>query len=101
MTRDEAIEILRYLPINIGRQNGKHLIQEAMNMAIEALKERKHGKWIDGLDVPKEERERQPYVYLHGEKYCSVCYKEAYFDADYGQQLFNYCPNCGAEMKND
>ena len=37
MTRDEAIEILRYLPINIGRQNGKHLIQEAMNMAIEAL----------------------------------------------------------------
>lgn len=38
MTRKEAIEILRHLPINIGRQPGKHLIQEAMNMAIEALK---------------------------------------------------------------
>lgn len=39
MTRKEAIEILRHLPINIGRQPEKHLIQEAMNMAIEALEE--------------------------------------------------------------
>ena len=58
----------------------------------------RHGKWIDGLDVPKKERERHPYVYLHGEKHCSVCYKEAYYDTDYGQQLFDYCPNCGARM---
>lgn len=58
----------------------------------------KRGEWIDGLDVPKEERERHPYVYLHGEKHCSVCFKEAYFDTDYGQQLFDYCPNCGAKM---
>jgi hypothetical protein len=57
-----------------------------------------HGEWIDGLDIPKEERERHPYVYLHGEKYCSACYKEAYFDTDYGQQFFDYCPNCGAKM---
>ena len=59
----------------------------------------KHGEWIDGLDIPKEERERHPYVYLHGDKYCSVCYEEAYFDTDYGQQLFDYCPNCGADMR--
>lgn len=58
----------------------------------------KHGEWIDGLDIPKEERERHPYVYLHGEIFCSVCYKEAYFDTDYGQQLFDYCPNCGTKM---
>lgn len=57
-----------------------------------------HGEWIDGLDIPKEEREKHPYVYLHGEKHCSVCYQEAYFDSDYGQQLFDYCPNCGAKM---
>lgn len=68
-------------------------IQKRMNMV-----EVKHGVWIDGHDVPKEERERHPYVYLHGEKYCSFCYKEAYFDSDYGQQLFDYCPNCGARM---
>ena len=63
--------------------------------------EQKRGEWIDGLDIPKKERERHPYVYLHGEKYCSVCYKEAYFDTDYGQQLFDYCPYCGADMRGD
>lgn len=31
--------------------------------------------------------------------YCSNCYSEAYWDTDYGQQLFNYCPECGARMK--
>ena len=29
---------------------------------------------------------------------CSVCHKEAYWDTDYGQQLFDYCPYCGAKM---
>lgn len=70
-------------------------------MATADVVEVKHGEWLDGLDVPKEERERHPYVYLHGEKYCSVCYKEAYFDTDYGQQLFDYCPNCGSDMRGD
>ena len=65
------------------------------------VKEVKRGEWIDGLDIPKEERERHPYVYLHGDKYCSVCYKEAYYDTDYGQQLFDYCPHCGADMRGE
>ncbi len=30
--------------------------------------------------------------------YCSNCEEEAYWDTDYGQQLFDYCPNCGAKM---
>lgn len=29
---------------------------------------------------------------------CSVCDSEAYWDTDYGQQLFDYCPYCGAKM---
>ena len=29
---------------------------------------------------------------------CSVCGNEAYWDTDYGQQLFRYCPYCGARM---
>ena len=95
MTRDEAIA---YGKEQLEIFGGLH--KEFIQMAIEAL-ERKRGEWIDGLDVPKEERERHPYVYLHGEKYCSVCYKEAYFDADYGQQLFDFCPNCGADMRGD
>ena len=91
MTREEAIKDIR--------ENIKPVVGgKSLDMAIEAL-EQKRGEWIDGLDVPKEEREKHPYVYLHGEKYCSVCYKEAYFDTDYGQQLFEYCPNCGADMR--
>lgn len=26
---------------------------------------------------------------------CSACGSEAYWDPDYGQQLFDYCPYCG------
>ena len=26
---------------------------------------------------------------------CSACGNEAYWDTDYGQQLFDYCPYCG------
>ena len=30
--------------------------------------------------------------------YCSACGKEAYWDTDYGQQRFDFCPMCGAKM---
>ena len=30
--------------------------------------------------------------------FCSECTHEAYWDTDYGQQLFDYCPYCGAVM---
>lgn len=30
--------------------------------------------------------------------YCSECNHEAYWDTDYGQQLFDFCPYCGAKM---
>ena len=34
-------------------------------------------------------------------KSCSICGNEAYWDTDYGQQLFDYCPYCGADMRGD
>lgn len=34
-------------------------------------------------------------------KICSNCKEEAYWDTDYGQQLFNYCPYCGAKMEEE
>lgn len=30
--------------------------------------------------------------------FCTTCGKEAYWDTDYGQQLFDYCPKCGSHM---
>lgn len=43
-----------------------------------------HGQWVNaiGSDI----------------KLCSNCHNEAYWDTDYGQQLFDFCPYCGAEM---
>lgn len=43
----------------------------------------KHGHWAE---------------YSNGVYYCSECHEEAYWDTDYGQQLFEYCPYCGAKM---
>lgn len=30
---------------------------------------------------------------------CSFCKSEAYWDTDFGQQLFDYCPYCGEKMR--
>ena len=43
----------------------------------------KKGKWIDA----------KPMSGKIG-KVCSRCGDEAYWDSDYGQQLFDYCPYC-------
>ena len=56
--------------------------------AIENVKEVKHGQWID----------EDEFIDI---KVCSVCRNEAYWDTDYGQQLFHFCPNCGARMDGD
>lgn len=61
--------------------------------AIEALPlAEKCGQWIDGENIYGEK-------FLPDIKYCSVCYKEAYWDSERGQQLFPYCPKCGARME--
>jgi len=46
-------------------------------------KERKEGKWI-------------PYkLYLGDELKCSVC------GYGWGDEVYNFCPNCGAKMKGE
>ena len=55
---------------------------EAFNMAIEALKEPKHGEW------------KQTWHIDGNTKECSICY-EGYINA----YNFNFCPNCGADMR--
>ena len=44
----------------------------------------KHGRWF--------------HINNDGIIYCSECNNEAYWDTDYGQQLFDFCPYCGAKM---
>lgn len=47
----------------------------------------KHGRWF--------------HINNGGIIYCSECENEAYWDTDYGQQLFDFCPYCGAKMVKD
>lgn len=58
-------------------------IREALNMAIEALKERPHGEWI-----------KQGNTLI-----CPICgAKGEEIKDDY---CFNYCPVCGADMRGE
>lgn len=47
----------------------------------------RQGKWIYGM------------LENCNQYYCSECGNEAYWDTDYGQQLFDFCPRCGAKMR--
>lgn len=86
MTREEAIEIFEDNDTVI--ENPNYLfteIGEAWDMAIEALKEeRPHGEWV-----------KKTYGYLSAHE-CSEC-------GFNGNQLWHFCPICGADMrgKND
>ena len=59
---------------------------------------------IDDLptaDVQPVKRGRWFHINDEGIVYCSECNNEAYWDTDYGQQLFDFCPYCGARMIKD
>lgn len=92
MTKEEASEIINsyFFYTVLPRCNGKVVnsrkLEEAIKMALEALKEpgQRKGKWIchdakEGFLIKK-------YT-------CSIC---NYYS---GTQKPNFCPNCGAEME--
>ena len=54
---------------------------------------------IPATEVQTVKRGRWYHINNEGFIYCSECQNEAYWDTDYGQQLFDYCPYCGAKMK--
>ena len=73
MTRERAIELLREIEDEYG---------EPIEMAIEALKERKTGKWV---------RQTDDY---HDYYECENCGIAVGLD-----DVKNYCPKCGAKME--
>jgi DNA-directed RNA polymerase subunit RPC12/RpoP len=52
------------------------------------------GEWRQGKEFSTYPR----VPFISTAYYCSNCEGEAYWDTDYGQQLFAFCPNCGAKM---
>jgi DNA-directed RNA polymerase subunit RPC12/RpoP len=73
---------------------------------METLARRNSMRLIDAVPVVcgewKRGREFSSYPrvpFISDAYYCSNCEEEAYWDTDYGQQLFGFCPNCGAKME--
>lgn len=66
--------------------SGEEILKPVKSADVQPVK---HGKW-------EKDEKRNSF-----EKFCSVCKHEAYWDTDYGQQLFDYCPYCGARMDGD
>ena len=91
MTNQEAIEILKDLwrwehPNWLEKD-----IRKALDKGIEALENQKTGHWIekDGYD---------------GDTYydCSECGESfCLIDGTPTDNLYNYCPNCGAKMEGE
>lgn len=58
-------------------------------------------RYFADVQPVKRGRWETPVSVGNGIKFCSVCRNEAYWDTDYGQQLFDFCPYCGARMDGD
>lgn len=60
------------------------------NCPLVEIKERKVGKWIN-----KSHKSGCGILFVASE--CTCCRKKTLFNCD--ELLYNYCPNCGAEMR--
>ena len=68
------------------------LINRGLKIALKDVKA------AEAADVQPVKRGKWFHVNNDGFIYCSECNNEAYWDTDYGQQLFDFCPYCGAKM---
>lgn len=111
MTRKEAIEVLRKLPIGLMdlSYEQKSDLTEALNIALAALRgptreqvKKAWGEWIPVMESeitgfnPKFAG-RDP---ICGYK-CSRCKAEAVLDCNDEFVLGNFCPTCGAPMTDE
>lgn len=83
MKSEESIEILEAVKFILDNKDYSDRVEEAINMAIEALKEqRPHGEWITVCTLPIIQK-------------CSNCK----YVRKSGVEIYNFCPNCGAKMQ--
>lgn len=91
-------ELILY-EVNCGRYTGRN-IKVIITYILRNPDYCKEGYCILGIKQPVK-RGRWFHINDEGIVYCSECNNEAYWDTDYGQQLFDYCPYCGARMDGD
>jgi len=89
MTRAEAIEILKDDAYVLYEDDSPYN-RQAFDMAIEALQEKKVGKWLSQVG---------------GGYRCSECGRDALHDVGEKFALLftksKYCPHCGAKMEGE
>lgn len=98
MTNQEAIEILEERKIEPVYKAKRHIeyvekLNTALDMAIEALKDRPKGEWVK-RKVKEHQFIQNGYVLY----YCSECGVEKKIGWANG---VNFCPNCGADMRGE
>ena len=57
----------------------------------------KTGRWVE---IDRKYKDKKGLDFYVEETVCSACGSEVYHDTDYGEQLFRFCPYCGAKMEN-
>ena len=73
---------------------GKEILFEEIELPI------KRGRWTHGKDMPQmKHKNGKPIRFWESCLYCSSCGHEAFSDSDWGDQLFDFCPYCGARME--
>jgi hypothetical protein len=75
--------------VKFSKEDMQELVNEKMK---DIVVERKKGKWIN-----KSHTSGCGIKFVASE--CTCCGKKTFFDCD--QLVYNYCPNCGAEMDED
>ena len=94
--RDKAVESIKKLISNMpAKDNYAKGYDAAIGRALVAV------RGVSVTDVQPVKCGRWFHINDEGIVYCSECNNEAYWDTDYGQQLFDFCPYCGARMIKD
>lgn len=97
MTREEALKIMNILRFGTFEEiiKTEEIVNEALDEAIEALKERPHGKWTKGDPWTTGVGMGEQYGYYY---YCSECgYK---VKGGYTSCGIKFCQECGSDNRN-
>lgn len=96
MTRDKAIENIKLL---IEIDSYPKDFADALLMAIEALQDRPTGEWLE-VEVFPEVYDIEGVKTWGSEMQCDQCgFRHTAIEGHMGQ--YNFCPNCGADMRGD
>ena len=92
ISRQTAIDVVNHMRFGMERLSFEIVTHKLLEMPAADVRENVSGEWV-GADLDKD------FVT------CSVCKNSGYKDRmalrpDYAKKYFNFCPNCGADMRN-